>query len=152
VKRSGQIKAGSIQLKITLRTIEKMETSTGVNANALEFKATCVGRSTDIGTGRGSDEIDNFPQGCALSPDGLCVLTGTTSDNLLRLYNTPPSSHEDDSPNISTPTIVPLDTALLAQCGDSIRSYAWYPKMNSADPGSCAFLATSRYVYLEIFQ
>ena len=130
-----------------------METSPEVNANALvEFKARCVARTADIGTGRGSDESDNFPQGCALSPDGLCVLTATTSDNLLRLYNTPPSSHEDDTPNRSAPTIVPLKTALLAQCGDSIRSYAWYPKMNSADPGSCAFLATSRYVYLEIFQ
>jgi len=31
--------------------------------------------------------IDNFPQGCAFSPDGLCVLTCTAADAKLRLYN-----------------------------------------------------------------
>jgi len=35
-------------------------------------------------------------------------------------------------------------TALSASAGDSVRSYAWYPLMNSYDPATCAFISTSR--------
>ena len=42
-----------------------------------------ISRSSDI-HGR-----DNFPSGCAFSPDGTCVLTATASDGKFRLYNTP---------------------------------------------------------------
>ena len=40
----------------------------------------------------------NFPQGCSFSPDGLCVLTCTVSDNRLRLYNTPPLKQPQHTP------------------------------------------------------
>ena len=32
---------------------------------------------------------DNFPMGCAFSPDGTCILTATASDGKFRLYDTP---------------------------------------------------------------
>lgn len=32
---------------------------------------------------------DNFPMGCAFSPDGTCVLTATAHDGKFRLYDTP---------------------------------------------------------------
>ncbi|KAL7545956.1 hypothetical protein ACHAWF_009306 [Thalassiosira exigua] len=32
---------------------------------------------------------ENFPTGCAFSPDGTCVLTATASDGTFRLYDTP---------------------------------------------------------------
>ena len=32
---------------------------------------------------------DNYPTGCAFSPDGTCVLTATSSDGIIRLYDTP---------------------------------------------------------------
>ena len=42
-----------------------------------------VCRSTDI-YGR-----ENFPMGCAFSPDGTCILSATSSDGKFRLYDTP---------------------------------------------------------------
>ena len=81
----------------------------------------------------------NFPKGCEFSPDGLCVLTCTASDNQLRLYNTPPVEGGDPS---KAPH--PWQTSLSAEGGDSVRSYAWYPYMNSSDAGTCCFLAASR--------
>jgi len=35
-------------------------------------------------------------------------------------------------------------TILSAKGGDSVRSYAWYPLMNSYQPASCAFIASCR--------
>eukprot|EP00957_Ditylum_brightwellii_P164211 12502456-Ditylum_brightwellii.AAC.1 len=43
-----------------------------------------LARSNDI-SGDG-----NFTQGCSFSPDGLCILTSTSYDCRIRLYNTPP--------------------------------------------------------------
>ena len=90
-----------------------------------------IARTVDI-AGEG-----NFPQGCAFSPDGLCILTSTAGDNRLRLYNTPPGSDSSESPSS-------LQTCLSAEGGDSVRSYEWYPHMNSSDAGTCCFLAASR--------
>lgn len=53
--------------------------------NMMMTKSVLVARTVDI------DGIDNFPQGCVFSPDGLCVLTATVGDSKLRLYNTPSS-------------------------------------------------------------
>ena len=92
-----------------------------------------LARSVDI-VGDG-----NFPKGCAFSPDGLCLLTSTASDNCLRLYNTPPVDGSDSSKGPH-----PWQTSLLVKGGDTVRSYAWYPYMNSSDAGTCCFLATSR--------
>lgn len=113
-----------------------------------------VARSVDI------DGEGNFTRGCSFSPDGLCVLTSTASDNELRLYNTPtvmtppkgdPSANRDDgseqSDGPSPPTTTPIEpwrTALSARCGDAVRSYDWYPRMDSSDPSTCAFVAACR--------
>ena len=123
----------------------------------------------------------NFTIGCEISPDGLCILTSTASDHLLRLYNTPPpipltkstdvgddegeicdtSTHTDavaiavadvaadalgagDGVGVSVGSDTPWNSILSAKCGDSVRSYSWYPLMNSYQPQTCAFLAVSR--------
>ena len=44
-----------------------------------------LAQSNDI---RGSS-AENYPTGCAFSPDGTCVLTATSSDGVIRLYDTP---------------------------------------------------------------
>jgi len=88
----------------------------------------------------------NFTQGCQFSPDGLCILTCTASDNLLRLYNTPTpqdqtQQHEPDVNHVDSHA---WKTILSAKGGDSVRSYSWYPLMNSYQPASCAFIASCR--------
>eukprot|EP00571_Detonula_confervacea_P011556 CAMPEP_0172307408 /NCGR_PEP_ID=MMETSP1058-20130122/8284_1 /TAXON_ID=83371 /ORGANISM="Detonula confervacea, Strain CCMP 353" /LENGTH=606 /DNA_ID=CAMNT_0013019573 /DNA_START=117 /DNA_END=1937 /DNA_ORIENTATION=- len=40
---------------------------------------------------------DNFPMGCAFSPDGTCILTATASDGKFRLYDTPYQHLNDDT-------------------------------------------------------
>ena len=122
-------------------------------------------------TARSSDiaGADDFPQGCSFSPDGLCVLTATATarDKRLRLYNTPPlppvtAEREEEEGKLSTeptdashgaspsshqstaPPIPSWNAALSYQAGDTIRSYSWYPHMNSSDPTTCAFLCASR--------
>lgn len=94
---------------------------------------TLIAKSVDI-SGEG-----NFPQGCSFSPDGLCVLTSTAGDYRLRLYNTP-KEESSDAPSVS----VDWKTALSIRGGDSVRSYSWYPQMNSSNAASCCFLAASR--------
>ena len=81
---------------------------------------------------------DHFPQGVQFSPDGLCLLT--SAGHRLVLYNTP-----------TTTTTTEWKQALQCEAGDTIRSYAWYPHMNSADPSTCCFLGTSRYEPTLIF-
>ena len=85
-----------------------------------------------------------YPQGCQFSPDGLCILTSQC--NKLELYNThtqqPSSSEEEES------TWKP---ALTCQGGDTVRSYTWYPHMNSADPSTCCFASVSRCVRIDLF-
>ena len=78
---------------------------------------------------------DHFPQGVQFSPDGLCLLT--SAGHRLVLYNTPPTT-------TTTTAQTEWKQALQCEAGDTIRSYAWYPHMNSADPSTCCFLGTSR--------
>ena len=80
---------------------------------------------------------ENFFQGASFSPDGLCVLTNSVADSKLRVYNADQESLD-------------WKEALSSNAGDTVRSYAWYPKMNSADPASCCFLAAIRYVLLAL--
>jgi WD40 repeat protein len=106
--------------------------------------SSCIARSTDI------NGVDNFLQGCSFSPDGLCVLTYSVGDSLLRLYNSPSVGKANDEPTDSNETstdgaIRDWTTILSANGGDTVRCYTWYPMMNSQDPASCCFLAASRY-------
>lgn len=67
-----------------------------------------------------------IPQGVKFSPDGLCLLTALSNE--LRLYN-----------------CNSLDTsALTCHGGDIVRSFDWYPHMDSNKPETCCFLGTSR--------
>ena len=122
----------------------------------------CIGQSDDVAVrnGRGDRVVGRFPQGCALSPDGLCVLTSI--DNELRLYNTPSLSSDTaatteaavaSTDNVVSPTstkttttVTPetLKSALTINGGDTVRSFDWYPFMDSSQPSTCCFLATSR--------
>jgi hypothetical protein len=86
----------------------------------------CLAKSVDLG-----DKEEDFPKGCRFSPDGLCVLTA--SRHRLLLYNSYTPSQDWKS-------------VLSCETGDAVRSYTWYPHMNSADPSTCCFLGTSRYV------
>ena len=97
---------------------------------------------------------ENFTQGCKFSPDGSCILTCTAGDHTLRLYNTldaysssaspPPSSSSSEQNNSWT-------SALNVQEGDSVRSYAWYPHMDSNDVNSSIFLASAKDQPLHLF-
>lgn len=71
-------------------------------------------------------------QGCQFSPDGLCIATAQGQD--VMLYNTLFNA-------------TPRDTwkpVLKCPGGDSVRSYVWYPHMNSSDPSTCCLLSASR--------
>ena len=130
-------------------TTKNFDQTNTVNASGNSYKS--IAQSNDI-QGDG-----NFLQGCSFSPDGLCVLTHTVADAKLRLYNTPLQSPQingdlkHDVVEVDTATIPKQEewtTILSSHCGDSVRSYAWYPLMNSSDPGTCCFVAASRYVRL----
>ncbi|KAL7569269.1 hypothetical protein ACA910_016821 [Epithemia clementina (nom. ined.)] len=122
-----------------------------------ELTATLVAQSIDV------PDAENFYQGCSFSPDGLCVLTSTAGDSKLRLYNTPDcctsSSVERRTTTASNKngdmcgetTVLDWKTALVAQGGDTVRSYSWYPYMNSTDPATCCFLATCRDQSIHLF-
>jgi WD40 repeat protein len=130
-----------------------------VDIEKIDSSCNLIAQSNDVhGDG-------NFLQGCSFSPDGLCILTHTVSDAKLRLYNTPLQSslsnnnlmndNEVDSSIVTgetaaaptAPTPQDWATILSSDCGDSVRCYAWYPMMKSSDPGTCCFVAASRYVF-----
>jgi hypothetical protein len=91
------------------------DTPSGIEARVLAEKAT----------------KDDFPQGCQFSPDGLCLLTSQC--NRLELYNTQSTGSKD----VWKP-------ALTCKGGETVRSYTWYPHMNSSDPATCCFAGVSR--------
>jgi WD40 repeat protein len=88
-----------------------------------------IAQSNDI---RGES---NFPTGASFSPDGLCVLTTTSADSKLRLYNVLADEARKD---------MEWKAALEADGGSAVRSVAWYPRMNSSEPATCCFLAAAR--------
>ena len=96
------------------------------------LSATLIGKSNDI------LDPEVFPQGCQFSPDGLCILTSTCHQ--LRLYNT--CQTETSNPQHDS-----FKSVLTYETGDAVRSYAWYPHMNSADAATCCFIGASRYVW-----
>ena len=86
----------------------------------------------------------DIPKGCEFSPDGTCLLTAR--GNKLELYNTPYDDETTDGENDeSSETATNLwEPALTCNGGETVRSYAWYPHMNSSDPATCCFLGVSR--------
>ena len=83
---------------------------------------------------------DNFTQGCKFSPDGSCILTCTAADHRFRLYNTVDGMGTSSLESSK----IEWKSALDIQEGDAVRSYAWYPHMNSMDANSCIFLSSAR--------
>lgn len=78
---------------------------------------------------------DCFLKGCKWSPDGYCLLS-CSDDNVLRLFE----FSEEDSINFDEGKAEENDikeATLHMKEGGMIYDYAWYPKMNSADPVSC---------------
>lgn len=145
--------------------IHSMENNQNVRAKDIDQASTVNSSERSFQLLAQSNDIHgdgNFLQGCSFSPDGLCILTHTVADAKLRLYNTPLKSSEiscnlkhgiaDDNSRIEgvtsdTATIAikqDWTTILTSNCGDSVRSYAWYPLMNSSDPSTCCFIAASR--------
>ena len=106
-------------------TVQKNVVVPDPASSLISFKG--LATSVDLG-----NKEEDFPKGCRFSPDGLCVLTA--SRNRLLLYNS------------YTPSQTDWKSVLSCETGDSVRSYSWYPHMNSADPSTCCFLGTSRYV------
>lgn len=95
----------------------------------------CLAESIDIhGDG-------NFPQGCSFSPDGLCIATATASDATLRLYNTVNASTTTSTPPKKKEWKTALESTVV---GEVIRSYDWYPQMQSSNPATCCIAATGR--------
>ena len=104
--------------------------ATELTENAQYKSPNLVARSVDI-HGEG-----NFPQGCSFSPDGLCILTSTAADNrLASLQHTNRMNSSD---------ITEWKTDLSINGCDSVRSYSWFPQMNSSNAASCCFLGASR--------
>lgn len=126
--------------------IQEEQVSSSSSRNKNIPTSSLIARSKDI-VGEG-----NYTFGCAISPDGLCVLTCTSADNVLRLYNTSDVSrnYSDDLNNDTSKPNVLWEASLVAKEGDSIRGYAWYPRMNSYEPSTCIFLTTSRYVSIQM--
>jgi len=80
------------------------------------------------------------------SPDGTCLLSNS-EDNTVKLFELPITEF---SPLHSEPPETPktcefLNPALTIMEGESIYDYCWFPKMNSIEPSTCAFLTTSAY-------
>ena len=142
--------------KPTPPTTEPTTTEPTLTKNYYQYN--CLAQSTDI-TGEG-----NFPQGCQFSPDGLCVLTATAADATLRLYNLVTGAEAGAGSGIgseearlqtkeatteakTTTTAIPQPwTCALRSSvvGEVVRSYDWYPRMQSSNPATCLFAATGR--------
>ena len=107
-------------------------------------RSTIVSRSVDV------HGPDNFPTGCASSPDGTCVLTATASDGEFRIYDTPRRCLEGDEgeggEGEDAAADVPEEAraSLVSRQGgsspsSSSASYAWYPLMSSSSPLTSVF-------------
>jgi len=72
-----------------------------------------------------------FTKGVRWSPDGTCLLTADDSDEL-KLF---------EFPSAETTAWTPV---LTSSEGETVYDYAWYPRMNSAEPASCCFVSSSR--------
>ncbi|XP_072033620.1 telomerase Cajal body protein 1-like [Amphiura filiformis] len=81
---------------------------------------------------------ENFLKGCKWSPDGSCLLTNS-DDNILRLFNLPPTMYQDLNQPLDE-----LKTVLSMHEGELIYDYCWYPMMNSALPETCCLASISR--------
>ena len=117
------------------------------------------------------NNFNNFFQGCEFSPDGLCILTCTSVDHVLHLYNTPPTISSANQENEEKVEISPDDVfsqskdtedaaaaathewkpALTIPTGDTVRSYTWYPHMNSYNPTTCIFACSTKEEPVQLY-
>ena len=81
--------------------------------------------STSVGT------FATFTKGVKWSPDGTCLLAAD-DDNTLKLFELPVEAAHSWKP------------ALECAEGETVYDYSWYPFMDSANPVTCCFVASSR--------
>lgn len=124
-------------------------TQTGIdNRYNVALKTSLLAESVSFrprsGVARDHCDLDlGVPKGCQFSPDGTCLLTARA--NKLELYNTPYKETADgDDKASSNEKAAGWEPAFTCNSGESVRSYTWYPHMNSSDPASCCFLGVSR--------
>lgn len=88
------------------------------------------------------DIFTRFTKGVRWSPDGSRLLSADDGDKLhLFAFNAP--STENISEEVDQSGIAG-ESVLTVIEGETIYDYAWYPFMNSANPATCCFVASSR--------
>jgi len=88
--------------------------------------------------------IDPDGKDADADPDAQKNETTCTGENMNSMANFNVNVNVNVNANVHVNANMKWTTILSAKCGDSIRSYAWYPLMNSYDPSSCAFAACAR--------
>lgn len=103
----------------------------------LKSQATVRKSATDTKQFLGRNGLDNnYFKSLRWSPDGNFLLT-SSNDNMMRLFPTPYGVTE-------TSEELDLPATKSFKEGESIYDFAWYPLMNSQDPATCCFAASSR--------
>jgi len=92
---------------------------------------TSVHCSTGVGT------FSTFTKGVKWSPDGTCLLAADDDTNL-KLFELPPAS------TCSTSVVHNWQPSLQCVEGETVYDYSWYPYMDSSNPVTCCFVASSR--------
>ncbi len=140
-------KESAVLQEVGTNLATEVETKIGLKTRLLAESTTSLqetpGNHCDLDLG--------IPKGCQFSPDGTCLLTARA--NKLELYNTiydddddndDDDDHDKDKNDSDGSTPSDWKPAITCNSGDSVRSYAWYPHMNSNDPATCCFLGASR--------
>ena len=93
---------------------------------------------------RAPSPLSNYFSGAKFSPDGLCLLTSTTGDNTLELYEPTGAALQHSPAQGEEPVTMAMQPLLRSPESSTIYDYCWYPNMDSSNPASCVYLSTSR--------
>lgn len=88
----------------------------------------------DIFSTTPKDSFSKFTKDVRWSPDGTRLLTADDADKL-HMFEFDETSKESNSS---------LNSVLNVIEGETIYDYAWYPYMDSSNPATCCFVASSR--------
>ena len=93
--------------------------------------------ATSVYCSTGVETFTTFTKGVKWSPDGTCLLAAD-DDNTLKLFDLPPAPASDAA--------VAQGWKPSLQCveGETVYDYSWYPYMDSSNPVTCCFVASSR--------
>lgn len=98
---------------------------------------------------RGSSKRQRFLKGCLWSPDGTCILTAVNCDGM-HVVELPADLYANESISSDRPLDV-LQSAVHIKEAGIVYDYCWYPFMNSADPASCAWLASRQHEPIQMW-